>query len=80
MSGSLSLRRHAYGRWEMKAALLRIQEAAERPTDRADLGRLLCFTVVYCRLCSAEHLPDRKLLRMSLELHSKVGRSSQHNR
>ncbi|KAK9849134.1 hypothetical protein WJX84_004479 [Apatococcus fuscideae] len=57
---------------EMKAALQRIQDAAERPSDRSTLVNMLCFTVIHCRLCSAEHLPDRKLLRMCTDLHTQV--------
>ena len=58
----------------MKVALQRLQEAAERPSDRSTLVDMLCFTVIHCRLCSAEHLPDRKLLRMCTDLHTQVRR------
>lgn len=59
-------------RAEIKAARQRILDSAERPADRRLLTDMLCFTIIHCRLCSAEHLPDRKLLRMCTDLHIQV--------
>ena len=60
----------------MQAVVERIQAKTERLEDRHSLLGLLCLGVVHSHVCSPHVGLDKKLVKLMLDLHYKVGRNT----